>query len=320
MYIKTLSMKFIESTNALTGETINISYYDYGTGKPVVLIHGWPLSKEMWEYQTEPLVNAGLRVIAYDRRGFGKSDKPWAGYDYDSFAYDLHALITQLNLDNVTLVGFSMGGGEVARYFSRYNGEHISKAVLVSSVVPYLLKTEDNPEGVAQEQFDGMINGLTNDRIGFVDDFSKPFFGIGFLNHPVSNALWSYYLSLAAAASPKATKDCITAFGTTDFRKDAAAMNVPVLIIHGDSDKIIPIEIAGNKAAEIIPNNQLIVYDNAPHGLFYTHRQRLSNDLISFITTGTVSANPVSANGETLPDNYVVLPSNDEGLVTRDVQ
>ncbi|MGN6617908.1 MAG: alpha/beta fold hydrolase [Ilyomonas sp.] len=313
-------MKFIQSTNASTGETINISYCDYGAGKSVVLIHGWPLSKEMWEYQTEPLVNAGLRVIAYDRRGFGMSDKPWSGYDYDSFADDLHALITQLNLDDVTLVGFSMGGGEVARYFSRYNGEHVSKAVLVASIVPYLAKTEDNPDGVSQEQLNGMISGLNNDRIGFIDDFSKPFFGIGFLNHPVSNALWSYYLMLASIASPKATKDCVTAFITTDFGKDTAAINVPVLIIHGDSDKIIPIEIAGNKAAEIIPNNQFVVYESAPHGLFYTHRERLTNDLISFITTGTVSTNPVSVTGETLPDDYVVLPSNDEGLVTRDVQ
>lgn len=314
-------MKFIESRNATTGETIKISYHDYGSGKPVVLIHGWPLSKEMWEYQTEVLVNAGFRVVAYDRRGFGMSDKPWTGYDYDSFTDDLHALITQLNLNDVTLVGFSMGGGEVARYFTRHGGDRVSKAVLVSSVVPYLARTESNPEGFTQEQLDGMISGLNNDRIGFLDDFGKAFFGISFLSHPVSSALLNYYLMLASVASPKATKDCITAFGTTDFSADAKAMNVPTLIIHGDSDKIVPIEISSNQAAEIIANNQFVVYDSAPHGLFYTHRDRLNNDLVSFITSGVASTNnPVSASGETLPDNYVVLPSNDEGLVTRDVQ
>lgn len=314
-------MKFIESKNAATGETIRISYCDYGSGKPFVLIHGWPLSKEMWEYQTEALVNAGFRVVAYDRRGFGMSDKPWSGYDYDSFTDDLHELITQLNLNDVTLVGFSMGGGEVARYFTRHGGDRVSKAVLISSVVPYMAKTENNPEGWRQEEIDGMINALNNDRIGFLDDSGKVFFGVSFLSHPVSHSLLNYFLMLGYGASPKATKDCITAFGTTDFRVDAKAMSVPVLIIHGDSDKIIPIEISSKKAAEIIPNNHLVVYDSAPHAVFYTHRDRLNSDLISFITTGVASsANPVSATGETLADDYVVLPSNDESLVTRDLQ
>src|SRR6266498_4786021 len=193
-------MKFIESRDAVSGEAIKLSYEDYGTGKPVVLIHGWPLSKEMWEYQLDALLNAGLRVITYDRRGFGKSDRPWNGYDYDSLTDDLHAIIQELDLQNVTLAGFSMGGGEVARYFTRYNGERVSQAVLVSSIVPFMLKTEDNPEGLEKEKMDDMMNELKNDRINFLDSF-----GIS--------------------------------FGQTDFREDAKAVTVPTLIIHGDADK-----------------------------------------------------------------------------------
>lgn len=151
-------MNFIESRNADTFETVKLSYEDYGKGDPVILIHGWPLSKEMWEYQLEPLIDAGFRVITYDRRGFGQSDRPWKGYDYDSLTDDLHTIIQQLELMNVTLVGFSMGGGEVARYFTRYNGENVSKAILVSSILPFMLKTDDNPEGLEKEKMDDMMD------------------------------------------------------------------------------------------------------------------------------------------------------------------
>lgn len=313
-------MKFIESRDAVSGEAIKLSYEDYGTGKPVVLIHGWPLSKEMWEYQLDALMNAGLRVITYDRRGFGKSDRPWNGYDYDSLTDDLHAIIQELDLQDVTLAGFSMGGGEVARYFTRYNGERVSQAVLVSSIVPFMLKTEDNPEGLEKEKMDDMMNELKNDRINFLDSFGKQFFGINILSHPVSTALLEYYRMLGSIASPRATQECMISFGQTDFREDAKAVTVPTLIIHGDADKTVPIDTASRKAAAIIPNNEFVIYENAPHGLFYTHRERLNMDLVSFITNGqaaTSGTEPTSIATDRSAGEFVVLPSNDEGLVTR---
>jgi pimeloyl-ACP methyl ester carboxylesterase len=303
-------MKFIETTDALSSEKIKLSYEDFGQGKPVVLIHGWPLSKEMWEYQVPALVNAGFRVITYDRRGFGRSSKPWSGYDYDSLTDDLKAVIDQLSLTDVTLVGFSMGGGEVARYFAKYNGQNVSKAILISSIVPYLLKTDTNPHGVAEEDMKEWMKSLQNDRIGFLDNFGKTFFGINMLNHPVSAPLLNYYLALASAASPKATQDCMTAFGTTDFREDAAKINVPTLIIHGDSDKTVPIETSSEQAATLIPENTFIKYGGAPHGLFYTDKDKLNQDLIIFIKEGKI---------EPSERNYEVadLPTN-EALITHD--
>jgi pimeloyl-ACP methyl ester carboxylesterase len=306
-------MKFIETTDKTTGNTIKLAYYDYGTGKPVILIHGWPLSKEMWEYQVDDLINAGLRVIAYDRRGFGQSDRPWHGYDYDTLTDDLRAIIEQLDLNDVTLVGFSMGGGEVARYFTRYSGERVSKAVLISSVVPYVLQTDDNPDGVPTDAIDGMIRGVKDDRIGFLDNFGKEFFGINFLKHPVSNASLEYYRDIAASASPRATLECIKSFSYTDFRTDAPAINVPTLIIHGDADKIVPLATSSEQSVKLISNNQYIIYEGAPHGLFFTDKNRLSHHLASFINTGTPAVfEPTYGNS-----GAVILPSNDEGLVTR---
>lgn len=306
-------MKFIESQDKVTGDTVKLAYFDYGTGKPVVLIHGWPLSKEMWEYQVDDLVNAGFRVIGYDRRGFGMSDRPWFGYDYDTLTDDLRAVIEQLDLNDVTLVGFSMGGGEVARYFTRYRGERVSRAVLISSIVPYVLKADDNPDGVPADAIDGMLTGVKENRIDFLDSFGKEFYGIHFLKHPVSDATLQYYGAIAAMASPRATLECIKSFSYTDFRKDAPAINVPTLIIHGDADKIVPMACSSDQSTRLIPDNQYIVYEGAPHGLFYTDKNRLSNHLVSFLTTGTAVAIEPS-----YPPDSVVLPSNDEGLVTRD--
>ena len=314
-------MKFIESRNASTGEPVQLSYEDYGTGNPVVLIHGWPLSKEMWEYQLESLVNAGLRVITYDRRGFGKSERTWSGYDYDSLTDDLRNVIQQLGLKNVTLVGFSMGGGEVARYFTRYGGENVSKVVLISSILPFMLKTDDNPEGLEKDMTDNMMNELKNDRIGFLDNFGKHFFGIQLLKHPLSAPLLEYYRMLGSMASARATQECMISFGTTDFRKDAQAITVPTLIIHGDADKTVPIEISSRKATTLIPNNKFVVYEGAPHGLFYTHRERLNMDLVSFITTGEPATNatePTHIATDRSANEYVILPSNEEALITRD--
>jgi non-heme chloroperoxidase len=281
-------MKFIEVKGSHSDGTVKLSYCDYGVGKPVVLIHGWPMSKEMWEYQLEPLVDAGLRVIKYDRRGFGKSDKPWNGYDYDTLAGDLNELLKQLSLEDVTLVGFSMGGGEVARYFSKYGGERVSQVVLVSSILPFMLKTNDNETGIAKDIFDEMLTQVTNDRIGFLDGFGKSFFGINLLSHPLSAPLLEYYRMLCSLASARATRECMKSFAFTDFRKDVKKINVPTLIIHGNNDKTVPIEISSDESSRLIPDNKYVVYDGAPHGLFYTHKERLNDDLISFITTGAV--------------------------------
>ncbi len=275
-------MKKIEINNG-NDEKINLSYNDYGKGKPVVLIHGWPLSKEMWEYQLNDLVDAGFRVIKYDRRGFGKSDKPWTGYDYDTLASDLNEIITGLNLEDVTLVGFSMGGGEVVRYFSNYNSNKVSKAILISSVVPGMLKSDENPDGVPTKMFEGMMTSLKDDRIGFLEEFGKAFFGIGLVNHPVSAPLMQYYLNLESHASAKATQECMSSFAYTDFTSDLDKINVPTLIIHGTSDKTVPIDATSVRAAKMIVNNTFIKYDGAPHGLFYTHKDKLNKDLIEFI-------------------------------------
>ncbi len=279
-------MKFITSRDKTTGEDVRLSYKDYGSGKPVVLIHGWPLSKHMWEYQVEPLVDAGLRVVKYDRRGFGQSDKPWSGYDYDTLADDLAAVLEELNLTDVTLVGFSMGGGEVVRYLSRYGNSRVSQIVLISAVTPYLAKTDDNPDGVDPEVFGKMIEGINKDRIGFLDDFGKQFFGVNLMNHPVSAPLLEYYLDIAADAMPKATKACVATFAHTDFRADVQGVTIPTLIIHGDADKTVPIEASSERVAKMIPHAEYLVYEGAPHGLFYTHKDALNRDLIAFAQTG----------------------------------
>jgi non-heme chloroperoxidase len=277
-------MKYITTKDAVTGEDVQLSYKDYGQGRPVVLIHGWPLSKDMWEYQIDDLVDAGLRVIKYDRRGFGKSGKPWNGYDYDTFAQDLKAIMDSLDLQDAVLVGFSMGGGEVVRYLSRYGSDRVSRIVLIGAVTPFLLKTTDNPEGVDKSIFDGIVEGLKKDRIGFLDDFGKMFFGVNLINRPLSAPLLEYYRDLASVALPRATLQCVRAFSETDFRSDVQAVSVPTLIIHGDADKTVPIEASGSRTAELIPQAQYIVYKGAPHGLFYTHREQLNADLIRFCT------------------------------------
>jgi len=287
-------MKYISSKDPATGEEVQLSYKDYGKGRPVVLIHGWPLSKDMWEYQIDDLVNAGLRVIKYDRRGFGKSDKPWNGYDYDTFAHDLKAVMDTLDLQDAVLVGFSMGGGEVVRYLSRFGSNRVSKIVLVSSVTPYLLKTADNPEGVDESIFADMIAGIKKDRIGFLDDFGKQFFGVSLVNHPVSAPLLNYYLQLESVALPRATVQCVLAFGHTDFRRDVEAIAVPTLVIHGDDDKIVPIDVSGARTSKLIPGAVYKVYKGAPHGLFYTHRTQLNTDLVAFCTAGSTTQQPVA--------------------------
>lgn len=275
-------MAFMSSKQE-TGQDVHIYYEDLGQGKPVVFIHGWPLNSKMWEYQVTALIQHGYRCIIYDRRGFGKSDRPGGPYDYDAMAGDLKAIIDGLGLNDITLVGFSMGGGEVARYFSKYGGERVAKVVLVSAVTPYMLKTNDNPEGVPKEVFEGMTEGILADRPAFMQEFNKEFFGVNFLKHPVSDAFLTAALVQQSDASPIATLECAKAFAFTDFRADVKKINVPTLIIHGSADKIVPINTSSDQTAKLIPGATFKVYDGAPHGLWMTHKDELNKDLIDFM-------------------------------------
>ncbi|MEK6443295.1 alpha/beta fold hydrolase [Pseudonocardia sp. T1-2H] len=263
---------------------IELYYEDHGSGKPVVLIHGWPLSGRSWEKQVPALVDAGHRVITYDRRGFGKSSQPWEGYNYDTFAADLHALLIHLDAREATLVGFSMGGGEVVRYLSAHGSDRVAKAVLAAAVPPYLYRSEDNPDGglddATIEQF---RNGVKADRIAFLDDFTRTFFAAGDRTDLVSEVNREYHRDMAAIASPKGTLDCITAFGRTDFRKDVEAVDVPTLVIHGDADAIVPFEVSGKRSAETIRNSTTVVIEGGPHGLNATHPEEFNRALLEFL-------------------------------------
>ena len=259
-----------------------------GEGRPVILIHGWPLTGDMWEYQTLALIEAGYRVITYDRRGFGQSAHPARGYDYDNFADDLAAILEDADARDAVLIGFSMGGGEVARYLSRHGTDRVAKVALISSVVPYLSKASDNPEGVDPSVFEEMKAKIREDRFAFLGDFAKMFYGVGVVSKPVSRELLDWTFILATMASPKATLDCVDAFATTDFRRDLAAFTVPTLVIHGTADKTVPIEPTGRAVAAALPAATFIEYEGEPHGLFATAPERLNRDLIEFIGTSTV--------------------------------
>lgn len=269
---------FIESKD---GAHLHVK--DNGSGKPVLLIHGWPLTGDMFEHQTLALLEAGYRVISYDRRGFGQSAHTASGYDYDTFADDLAAIIEKLELREVNLVGFSMGGGEIARYLSRHGAERVAKAVLISSVVPYVLKDDTNPAGVDQSVFDDIKAQIRKDRFDFLQTFSKAFYGVGLISKPVSQGVLDWTFVLAVMASPKATIDCVDAFSRTDFRADLAAFTVPTLVIHGTADATVPIDPTGRAAAQGIPGAVLIEYDGEPHGLYATAPDRLNADLLKFI-------------------------------------
>lgn len=288
-------MSYIKAGTDTSGEDIKLFYTDHGTGSPVVLIHGWPLSHEMWDYQMAELPKHNLRVVAYDRRGFGKSTQTWDGYDYDTLADDLKAVLDELDLHNVTLVGFSMGGGEVARYMSRHGGARVAKVVFVAAVTPYLLKTDNNPDGVDKDTFDGMVDNINKDRADFLQTFSKMFYGVSLISHPVSQAHLDGDFARAYVASHKATVDCARAFSETDFRNDLTQIKVPVLIIHGDADKTVPIEASGERTANALPNAHYLVYDGAPHGLFVTEKDRLNDDLLTFIQEGALVTNSSAA-------------------------
>ena len=249
-----------------------------------MLIYGWPLSGRSWEKQVPALVEAGHRVVTYDRRGFGKSSQPWGGYDYDTFAADLDALLNHLDLNDATLVGFSMGGGEVVRYISRYGTDRVAKAVLAAAVPPYLYKGDDNPEGALDDatirQFQ---DGVRGDRVAFLDDFMTNFFAAGDRTDLISEPSRLYQREIAEFASPKGTLDCIAAFSYTDFRDDLSKVAVPTLVIHGDSDAIVPFEVSGKRSHEAIGNSSLVLVEGGPHGLNATHPEQFNRALLDFL-------------------------------------
>ena len=270
-----------------TADQTKLYFKDWGSGSgtPVILMSGWPLTSDSWDDQAMALAEEGHRVISYDRRGFGRSSQPFGGYDYDTLADDLAAVIDQTGARDVSLVGFSMGGGEVARYMSRHEGRNVIKTALVAAVVPFMLKTDDNPNGTEQSVFDGMAKGMVEDRAKFFAGFFKDFFGVSMLSHPVSQELIDWARSVAMQASMKATLECAKSFASTDFRPDLAAFTKPTLVIHGTDDQTVPIEASGRASARAIKQSTLIEYAGAPHGLFATHKARLSSDLLAFVRT-----------------------------------
>jgi len=269
---------------SVPGPAAEINYEDQGSGRPVVLIHGWPLSSRSWEQQVGPLVDDGHRVITYDRRGFGESSQPYSGYDYDTFAADLNALLEHLDVQDATLVGFSMGGGEVARYIGTYGTRRVSGAVFAAAVPPFLHKSADNPDGglddATIEQFEAGVRG---DRLAFLEEFTRNFFAAGDRTDLISESQRHYAWEIAAFASPKGTLDCIGAFGRTDFRADLEKVDVPTLIIHGDSDAIVPFEVSGKRTHASISGSELVLVPGAPHGLNATHADEFNRALLDFL-------------------------------------
>jgi len=272
-------------TSIKTRNNVHLYIKEWGSGRPVVLIHGWPLSSDTWDDVGIALAERGFRAIAYDRRGFGRSDQPYEGYDYDVFSDDLADVMQATGARDATLVGFSMGGGEVARYMSRYEGRQVVQAALISSVVPYMARTADHPHGVDSSVFEDMTSQMKADRAKFFDSFFDQFFGRTMLEKPVSSEVKRWAWNLAMQASLKATLGAAHAFATTDFREELPAFKVPTLIIHGTDDKTVPIDATSRIAAAKIRNVQLVEYQGAPHGLFASHKQRLITDLLSFLTT-----------------------------------
>ena len=264
---------------------VEIYYEDYGSGKPIVLIHGWPLSGRSWEAQVPALIEAGYRVICYDRRGFGKSSQPWSGYDYDTLTADLHGLMTHLDLKNATLVGFSMGGGEVARYIATYGTERVAKAVFAAAVPPFLYKNADNPDGGLDDATIAQFKaGVTTDRMAFLETFTHNFFSAGG-KLQVSESQRVYARNIAAFASPKGTLDCIHAFSYTDFRTDLTKIKLPTLVIHGDADAIVPFEVSGARTHKAIAGSQLHLVKGAPHGFNLSHAAEFNKALLNFLAS-----------------------------------
>ncbi|QLL57926.1 alpha/beta fold hydrolase [Empedobacter falsenii] len=269
----------------LKRKNYKLNYIDYGDkiAQPVILIHGWPLSLQSWEYQIAKIVEAGFRCIAYDRKGFGKSCATWDRYDYDALAEDLHVLIDDLQLKNVVLVGFTMGGGEVVRYIANYGNKNISKIALISSIIPLVKQTDDNEYGVPQKDLDHIIHQLETSRLEFLEGFHKGFYNHGLLKKSVSKEQLDFDFSVSSHASPIATLKAARSWMDTDFRTECKMIDVPTLIIHGKDDQTVPIKTAGDQASKLITNSTYIVYEDAPHGLNITHKEQLNMDLVEFL-------------------------------------
>jgi non-heme chloroperoxidase len=262
---------------------IDLYYEDHGAGKPVILIHGWPLSGASWEKQLPALLDSGHRVITYDRRGFGQSSKPISGYNYDTLADDLRAIVTKLDLRDITLVGFSMGGGEVARYFGKFGTAGVSNAVFMAAIPPFLLKGADNPEGVDGSIFEGIKQAIVADRPALLSQFLANFYNLDVLQGKrISDQVVQLSWNIAAGASPKGTLDCVSAW-LTDFRKDLQRIDVPTLVVHGDADRILPLAATGKRTAELVKGSKLVVIEGGPHGLNWTHAEQVNRVLVEFL-------------------------------------
>ena len=272
-------MPFFTSNTAKT--SADIHYQDFGSGDPVILIHGWPLSHRAWEKQVNPLIENGHRVIAYCRRGMGISSAPWEGYDYDTLTEDLRNLILELDLQNCTLVGFSMGGGEVARYFTNYAGDRVKKAVLISSIVPLVPQKPDNPDGVPQETLEQISQALVDDRPGFLRGWVEDYYNAK--KTGTSQGQLDYTFTIASYSSPHGCRKAANSWASIDLRPDCKNFNVPTLIIHGDEDQIVPIKTAGDQAAALIPNNIYHIVKGGPHGNTVTHTEEVNRVLLDFL-------------------------------------
>jgi pimeloyl-ACP methyl ester carboxylesterase len=266
-----------------TKDGVKLYAKDWGRGRPVIMMHGWPLSSDTFDDLSTAIADGGMRAIAYDRRGFGRSDQPWNGYAYDTLADDLLAVVEYSQAKDAAILGFSMGGGEVARYMSRHGGKGVRQAILIASVVPYMLKTPDNPTGVDQSVFDDIGRAIAADRAKFWSGFFKDFYGIGATSHAVSEEVVVWSRTMAMQASAKATLGCATAFSSTDFRQDLKSFKAPTLIIHGSGDKIVPIDTSARQAVAGIPGSTLIEYEGAPHGLLASHKDRVIADVLAFL-------------------------------------
>jgi len=266
---------------------IDLYYEDHGSGDPVVLIHGYPLNGASWEKQIPALVAAGHRVITYDRRGFGKSSQPTAGYNYDTFAEDLRKLVSKLKLRDFALVGFSMGGGEVVRYIGKYGPKGVAKAVIIGGIPPFLRKTADNPEGVDGSVFVAIERAVATDRYAFFADFFKNFYNTDvLLGKRISEQAVQASWNVAASASATASLACVPTWHE-DFRKDVTQINVPTLVIHGDSDRIVPIAASGQRTANLIKGARLVTINDGPHAVSWTHAEEVNQELVNFLGKGT---------------------------------
>ena len=275
--------------------SIELYYEDHGAGRPVILIHGWPLSGASWEKQSSALLAAGYRVITYDRRGFGNSSKPTSGYNYGTLAGDLRKIITKLNLRDVTLAGFSMGGGEVARYLGLYGSQNVSQAVFISAIPPYLLQTADNPEGAPGSVFAGIEQAIVADRPAFLSQFLHNFYNVDVLGGTrISNEAVQLSWNVAVNASPKGTLDCVAAW-LEDFRGDLAKIDIPTLVIHGDTDRILPFPVTAKRTHETVKGSTLVTIEGGPHGVLWTHADAVNPALLDFLEQKTPATQKAAA-------------------------